>query len=193
MGLRQIITLASVPYKIRMASFASLGVFFGTAAYVTQISRATSYLSDEPEACINCHIMKPFYASWKHSAHARVATCNDCHVPHDNILEKYAYKAKDGMRHSTMFTLRMEPQVLRATDEAKKVIQANCLRCHSSLVEDLKGFEAHAADRSCVECHREVPHGRAGSLTSSPNALTPSLPDAGLDGFRDPGSKENKP
>jgi len=177
---------------MRMASFAALGAFVGTGAYVAHISNAASYLSDQPEACINCHIMKPYYASWQHSSHARVATCNDCHVPHESLAAKYAYKAKDGLRHSTIFTLRREPQVLRATSEARHVIQSNCLRCHSNLVEDLNGFSAHSADRSCVECHREVPHGRASSLSSAPNTLTPDLKRAGIDGFRNPDKVTNK-
>lgn len=185
-GLKDILTLSMIPYKMRMACFASLGVLFGTGAYVANISRATSYLSDDPTACINCHIMKPYYASWQHSSHARVAKCNDCHVPHESALAKYLYKAKDGLRHSTIFTLRKEPQVLRATEEARHVIQANCVRCHSQIVSEVQSFDPHKSDRSCIECHREVPHGRASSINSAPNALTPSLPRTGFDRFVNP-------
>ncbi|MCU0317276.1 MAG: cytochrome c nitrite reductase small subunit [Fimbriimonadaceae bacterium] len=192
MNLRSILTLADVPPKLRYASFVGLGVFAGLGFYVAHISRATSYLSDKPETCINCHVMKPYYASWQHSSHANAATCTDCHVPHDSLVSKYAYKAKDGARHSTIFTLRKEPQVLRATAEAREVIQANCIRCHTQLVSELPGVTAHSTDRSCVECHREVPHGRAGSLSSSPNALTPGLPRSGFDSFKNPHSPEKK-
>lgn len=37
--------------------------------------------------------MVPQYAGWAHSSHLSVATCNDCHVPHNNALEHYAFKA----------------------------------------------------------------------------------------------------
>ncbi|MCG9895403.1 MAG: cytochrome c nitrite reductase small subunit [Fimbriimonadaceae bacterium] len=186
MSLWSILSLSSSPRPLRLAALASAGVLVGTGFYVARISRATSYLSDDPKTCINCHVMKPYYASWQHSSHGRVASCNDCHVPHDSTVKKYAFKAKDGLRHSTIFTLRREPQVLRATEEAKKVIQANCLRCHGSVVSEVKGLVGHDADRSCIECHREVPHGRTQSLSSNPNALVPDLPAAGASWFRDP-------
>jgi hypothetical protein len=38
----------------------------------------------------------PQYVTWFHSRHREVATCNDCHVPHDNIVRHYAFKASDG-------------------------------------------------------------------------------------------------
>lgn len=190
MDIRSLVTLADVPPKVRMACFVSLGVLLGSGIYVARISRAGSYLSDDPATCINCHVMKPYYASWQHSSHARVATCNDCHVPHDTALNKYLFKAKDGMRHSTIFTLRKEPQVLRATEEAKHVIQGNCVRCHTELVSELNGINVHGGDRSCVDCHRETPHGRASSLSSAPNTLTPGLPRTGFDSFKNPESTE---
>lgn len=171
MKLWPLITLQGLSPRMRIACMASLGAFVGMGSYVFHISNAASYLSDEPEACINCHIMTPMYASWKHSSHARVATCNDCHVPHNSLASKYAFKAMDGARHSTMFTLRLEPQVIRARDAAKPVIQANCLRCHSDTVH--RSTTETKFTRSCVECHREVPHGRVDSLSSTPNAAVP--------------------
>ena len=54
--------------------------------------RAHTYLGDEPAACVNCHIMTPYYATWFHSSHARDATCNDCHVPHENAVKKWTFK-----------------------------------------------------------------------------------------------------
>jgi cytochrome c nitrite reductase small subunit len=38
---------------------------------VVHISRAASYLSDEPEVCINCHVMDNAYATWRHGSHGR--------------------------------------------------------------------------------------------------------------------------
>src|SRR5690606_28565128 len=87
-----------------------LAVLIGVFAYLFYVSKAWSYLSDDPETCINCHIMAPQYATWQHSAHRLTTNCNDCHVPHDNIFHKYYFKAKDGLRHATIFTLRKEPQ-----------------------------------------------------------------------------------
>ncbi|MBL8086955.1 MAG: cytochrome c nitrite reductase small subunit [Chthonomonas sp.] len=171
MKFLQRIGFQSMPSKLKSACLISLGAFSGMAVYVANISQAASYLSDDPEACINCHIMTPQYASWQHSSHARVASCNDCHVPHDSVLRKYYFKAMDGGRHSAMFTLRMEPQVIKAREESVKVIQANCMRCHTDQVH---GATTEAAfSRNCTECHREVPHGRVNSLSSTPNAAVP--------------------
>ncbi|HPE54992.1 MAG TPA: cytochrome c nitrite reductase small subunit [Bacteroidales bacterium] len=158
-----------------------IGVIIGLGLYIFKISNAASYLSDDPETCINCHVMNPQYATWNHSSHREVANCNDCHVPHNNVVNKYFFKAKDGLRHATIFTLRAEPQVIFIKDEGKEVVQQNCIRCHEKLVTDNAGiarFETSRhfrMERSCVECHRETPHGRVNSLASVPHAQIPEL------------------
>jgi len=157
-----------------------LGVISGLGFFVLKISKATSYLSDKPETCINCHIMAPEYATYKHSSHREWATCNDCHVPHNNVFNKYYFKAKDGLRHATMFMLRKEPQVIFIKKEGREVVQQNCIRCHTKLLDlDAKlvqnNFVHKRTDRHCTECHREVPHGRVNSLSSTPNARVPVL------------------
>jgi cytochrome c nitrite reductase small subunit len=160
-------------------------------AYVASISNAASYLSDDPEACINCHIMNPMYASWRHSSHGRVTTCNDCHVPHDSVVRKYAFKATDGLRHSALFTLRRERQVIRAIPESREVIQENCIRCHANVVDEVV---SHPPDRACIDCHREVPHGRVDSLSATPNAALPPVTPATPDWMREsiPSPEKNR-
>jgi cytochrome c nitrite reductase small subunit len=37
----------------------------------------------------------------------------------------------------------------------------------------LAGYTAHRTSRRCWECHREVPHGRVNSLSSTPWARVP--------------------
>ncbi len=160
----------------------SVGVIFGLAFYIFYISNAASYLSDDPETCVNCHVMNPQYATWFHSSHRERANCNDCHVPHDNVFNKYFFKAKDGLRHATMFTLRQEPQVIFIKEEGAEVVQDNCIRCHNNVITDnkmlskTKTFDHFRTDgRKCWECHREVPHGRVNSLSSVPNAQIPKV------------------
>ncbi|MCB0805167.1 MAG: cytochrome c nitrite reductase small subunit [Bacteroidales bacterium] len=158
-----------------------VGLLVGLGLYIFRISNASSYLSDDPETCINCHVMNPQYATWFHSSHREVAHCNDCHVPHNNMLNKYFFKAKDGLRHATIFTMRAEPQVIFIKEVGKEVVQQNCIRCHEKLVTENAGiarFEAsrhYRMDRSCVECHRETPHGRVNSLAAVPHARIPEL------------------
>ena len=164
----------------RTAVILVLGVFVGLGAYIMYVSKAASYLSDEPETCINCHVMNPQYATWFHSSHRERATCNDCHVPHDNAFNKYLFKAKDGLRHATMFSLRLEPQVIYIKEEGAEVVQQNCVRCHNDLITDNKmlaktnQFDHFRVEgRYCWSCHREVPHGRVNSLSSVPTGNIP--------------------
>ena len=93
-------------FRHKVFALALVGVFVGLGAYLVYMSKAYSYLSDDPRVCINCHVMGPYYATWQHSSHAMRATCNDCHVPHNSIFSKYYFKASDGLRHSYVFTMR---------------------------------------------------------------------------------------
>ena len=92
-----------------------------------------------PRVCINCHIMTPQFATWSHSAHKSITDCNACHVPHDSFIRKYYFKANDGLRHATIFTLRNEPQSIYIREPGRRVVQENCLRCHESLFSDGPG------------------------------------------------------
>lgn len=161
----------------------ALGIFAGLFALTIYISKAHSYLSDDPKTCVNCHLMAPQYATWNHSSHREVTNCNDCHVPHNNVFNKYFFKAKDGLRHATIFTLRREPQVIFIKEEGAEVVHQNCIRCHSNQLMDAKqkgciaNYEEHRTSRKCWDCHREVPHGRVNSLSSTPHARVP-LPES---------------
>lgn len=169
------------PPEWRMVVVILLGVLIGLGIYAAYSSKAISYLSDSPTTCVNCHIMAPQYATWQHSSHREVATCNDCHVPQDNVFRTYYFKAMDGMRHATMFTLRLEPQNIFIKEAGIGVVQENCIRCHSQLITNdrllaqTSSFHDKFEDRLCWECHREVPHGRVRSLSSTPYARVPLL------------------
>lgn len=160
------------------------GLLTGLGAYIIYLSRAHSYLSDDPAACVNCHIMTPYHHSWMHSSHALWAHCNDCHVPHDNVFNKYLFKAKDGLYHSYVFTMRDEPMAIRPRQESYEVIMDNCIRCHSQLNREfvttgMIGYVEAKEDgkgKACWDCHREVPHGKMSNLASSPNAPLTPLP-----------------
>lgn len=160
------------------AGFVLLGVPSGLGLCLLHISRASSYLSDSPETCTNCHVMTTQYVTWRHSSHARVATCNDCHVPHNSPVAKYAFKAKDGLWHATVFTLRWEPQVIRLSQGAVPVVEANCRRCHAAVIRDTSLAGHAAGDKRCWDCHREVPHGAVRSLSATPGVFQPQLPPA---------------
>jgi cytochrome c nitrite reductase small subunit len=168
------------PPKIwRVPVIVTLGVLVGLGFFILKESKAHSYLSDDPKTCINCHVMTPEYVTWENSSHGAVTNCNDCHVPHDSFLRKYAFKAKDGLYHATIFTLRAEPEVIVMHEAGRKVVKENCIRCHSPQITDGKSVSwiadhtKNRTERACWDCHREVPHGRVKSLSSVGYQLEP--------------------
>ncbi|MCE1165615.1 MAG: cytochrome c nitrite reductase small subunit [Bacteroidetes bacterium] len=181
--MKKLIQRLIPPDRWKVPVIIMLGILTGFAILVFHISNASSYLSDDPDTCVNCHVMFPQFASWQHSSHARVTTCNDCHVPHDNIFNKYFFKAKDGLRHSAMFTFRLEPQVIMIKDAGKEVVEENCERCHDvrmgyyHSIGNGKADEENETEETirCWSCHKEVPHGRVSSLSSFPFVNVPKL------------------
>ncbi|TKB09726.1 cytochrome c nitrite reductase small subunit [Desulforhopalus sp. IMCC35007] len=157
-------------------SFVAAIVFF---AYLVNASKALSYLSTDPKACINCHVMNTQYATWQHSSHADRATCVECHLPINNMVDKYAAKARDGWNHSVAFTMNTFAQSIEISEDGANRVQANCKACHAALIQeviansdkyhDFTGVQR--TDRKCWDCHRDVPHGKVRSLSSTPNAL----------------------
>ena len=171
-----LLTLQIVAPRWRLPCFAALGAFVGLSLVVAHISRAASYLTDSPEACVNCHVMTNAYLTWQRSSDATLTTCGDCHVPQDNILSHYLYKARDGAWHTTAFTLRLEPQVLRLSKKAIPVIEANCRRCHDHELHRVSLAAPDEQGQRCWDCHRAVPHGSVRSLSTSPALMSPALP-----------------
>jgi cytochrome c nitrite reductase small subunit len=172
--------LSYIPDQFILPLFILAGVAVGLGGYAVYMSRAHSYLSDDPSACVNCHIMAPYYQSWNHSSHALWATCNDCHVPQDNVVNTYAFKAMDGLYHAGIYTLKGEPQVIRPRSASYEVIMNNCIRCHTQLnTEFVKTGMLTYADteegqgKACWDCHTQVPHTKVSNLSASPNALVP--------------------
>ena len=170
-------------FRQKVALLVGAGVFVGLGALFMYLLRAHTYLGDDPAACVNCHIMTPYYASWSRSSHGRIddkrngATCNDCHVPHTSVLSKYAFKAMDGMKHVAYFVTKSERQAIMAEDGSAQVIMENCIRCHAQLNQEfvktgrINYMKAKVGEgKACWDCHRNVPHGGMNSLSATPAA-----------------------
>src|SRR5215472_9060502 len=80
-----------------------IGVAVGISVYTFAYAKGWSYLTDNPAACANCHVMREQFDGWLKSSHRSVATCNSCHTP-ANLIGKYATKASNGFWHSFFFT-----------------------------------------------------------------------------------------
>ncbi len=131
---------------------AVLGSFGGAVGFTAHFARATSYLSDDPKACVNCHIMNDQYDAWSRASHHARATCNDCHVPHQSIFAKYAVKAEHGYRHSKKFTFQNWHEPIAMTASSYDVVVDNCIRCHEEMTRAIGHVD-------CLRCHASVAHG----------------------------------
>lgn len=136
-----------------------LGVLLGMAGFTFYHAEGASYLSNDPKACVNCHIMRDQYDGWQKSSHHAVATCNDCHTPHA-LVPKYLSKMENGFWHSKGFTLQDFHEPIRIKPRNSVILQENCVDCHANLVSQIEPHsanEAHMVD--CVFCHADVGHG----------------------------------
>jgi cytochrome c nitrite reductase small subunit len=128
------------------------GVLLGVGGYTFFYAEGLSYLSSDPKACVNCHIMRPQYDSWQKSSHHAVAKCVDCHLPQD-FVGKYLAKGENGWHHSRGFT------------KNTAILQANCLACHGDLAHELvSGVNGGPDEVQCVHCHAGVGHGETAGL-----------------------------
>src|SRR5687768_13775722 len=103
----------------------TLGLLSGVGGYTFIYARGASYLTNDPRACANCHVMQEQYAGWLNSSHRSVAVCNDCHTP-DNFAGKYATKALNGFWHSFYFTAGGFPDPIRITPRNARVTEQTC-------------------------------------------------------------------
>lgn len=137
-----------------------VGIMLGLAVFTFTYAKGASYLSGDPQACINCHIMEDQYDGWIAGPHANVATCNDCHLPHDNVVAKYAVKAENGLMHGLKFTTGWHPENIVIRDMSLAITNDACLYCHGDLTDDVRhpGNYADGDEFSCVRCHSDVGH-----------------------------------
>jgi len=132
----------------------ALGILVGLGSVTFIYARGTSYLSDDPQACANCHVMEEQLDAWLVSSHRNVATCNACHTP-QGAIEQWIVKGINGFNHGYAFTTGEYPQVITIREANATIVQANCLACHVALSTN----DAHAnPDRSCMDCHGNVGH-----------------------------------
>ncbi len=146
------------------------GALVGLGAFTFQYAEGLSYLSNDPAACANCHVMNDVFDSWRKGPHHANATCNDCHVP-PRFFAKYLAKGLNGYHHSTGFTFQSstpdEPgarrvfvEPIRIKPANSQILQDNCLRCHGDLVHEVVRGSTWADDAiRCVQCHHAVGHG----------------------------------
>src|ERR1041384_4257504 len=145
--------------KLGTAAAILIGLTLGLGLFTFDYAEGLSYFSTDPKACVNCHIMRDEYDSWQKSSHHAAATCVRCHLPQET-LPKYLAKADHGYRHSKAFTRQDFHEPIEITPRDLKIVQENCLSCHSDFVHEIVAGSTTDADAvSCVHCHKGVGHG----------------------------------
>lgn len=138
---------------------ASIGILLGLGGFTFYYAEGASYLSNDPRACANCHIMREQYDGWQKGSHHAVATCNDCHVPHE-FISKYLAKMENGFWHSKGFTLQDFAEPIRIKPRNEVILQENCVGCHAGLVSQIATHPGNGEQMlDCVHCHAGVGHG----------------------------------
>jgi cytochrome c nitrite reductase small subunit len=143
--------------KIYILLSVCIGIMVGLGTTTFFYARGYSYLSDDPEACKNCHIMNDQYSSWLKSSHRSVATCNDCHTP-KNFAGKWFTKGLNGWNHSYAFTSGDFHEPIQINKRNREIAEENCRYCHSTVVSNLTFHETENTKIECTSCHRSTGH-----------------------------------
>jgi cytochrome c nitrite reductase small subunit len=148
------------PLYWRLGLTAVIGILVGLSLFTFYYARGTSYLSDDPQTCLNCHVMREQFQAWGHSSHRTVATCNDCHTPH-GFPDKWVVKAINGWNHSVAFTLGNFHEPIRINQFNAQIVQQNCVECHQPFVSQMSAVHTDQ-NLTCTACHGNVGHGNRG-------------------------------
>jgi cytochrome c nitrite reductase small subunit len=139
-----------------------LGIFcalpISIAAFTFVYGRGYSYMSDDPNVCANCHVMRDQLKGWQVGDHHHVATCNDCHTP-KSFVGKYWTKALNGYHHSLAFTLGNFHEPIKIKPNNLAIAEASCQHCHESVEHSIMSEVDEDSGRNCTHCHRTTGHG----------------------------------
>ena len=154
--------------------FRVLGLAFAMLLGIGVVAMGTAMeVSSRPSFCGSCHIMAPYYESWKHSSHKNIA-CVDCHIPPGVTAElRKKYEALSMVARYFTGTYSTNPWT--------EVDDAACLRCHERRLlagKELFGdvlfdHSAHLAGMRrgktlrCTSCHSQIVQGSHIAVTAS--------------------------
>ena len=142
---------------VAVALGVAFGLLLGVGGYTFLYARGASYMTNDPAACVNCHVMRDQFEGWQRSSHRSVAVCNDCHAPHD-LIGKYTTKARNGFWHSFYFTTDTFHEPIRITPRNAAITEGACRTCHAEVVSAIDSSTRHGEALSCVSCHLNFGH-----------------------------------
>ena len=162
---------------LKLSFIVSTGILIGML-----LSLFTAHMVEETsdgEFCGSCHTMEPMVKAFEQDIHGgnnRVgfkATCTDCHLPHNNVVNYMFQKSLTGM-HDVWVQNFGDLENIDWQEKRKHrksfVYDSGCLKCHKNLKDatmgNHKAFNGHKAYFSkkdelgltCVSCHENVGH-----------------------------------
>lgn len=161
------------PRGLRIVTFGAalaFGLFVVASLLAMQVSST-------PDFCGSCHLMKPYYESWKNSKHNEIA-CVECHISPGITAElRKKYEALSMVVKYFTGTYSTNPWA--------EVDDAACLRCHERrLLDGREVFHGVLFDHTphltesrrglrlrCTSCHSQIVQGSHIAVTSTTCAL----------------------
>lgn len=146
-----------IPRALAIVVALSLGILGGLGTFTFGYGEGAAYLSNDPTACTNCHVMQGHFDAWLKSSHHGLATCNDCHLPHHPV-GKWITKGDNGFFHSLAFTTNDFHEPIQIKKRNARVTQSACLYCHGEFVDHMLPAQPGGDMLQCVQCHADVGH-----------------------------------
>jgi len=144
-------------FKKHTLGLLACGFAFGVVAFGG--SMAFMSVSGSPAFCGNCHSMKHEAQTFEMSTHSKL-DCTECHLPHQNIAVYMIEKGRSGMVDMYHEVARDYPARIKLSDDARKMVNANCLRCHENTMQDVRiSMEPKDTGADCLKCHSRIAHG----------------------------------
>jgi nitrate/TMAO reductase-like tetraheme cytochrome c subunit len=156
------------------SGFRVLGLGAALALGIGIVAMGTAMeVSSRPNFCGSCHIMTPYYESWKQSSHKGIA-CVDCHIPPGVTAElRKKYEALSMVARYFTGTYGTNPWT--------EIDDAACLKCHERRLlagKELFGdvlfdHSAHLAGMRrgktlrCTSCHSQIVQGSHIAVTAT--------------------------
>ena len=139
-----------------------IGSVLGAGVQAATVAQVPSYFGSDPLTCANCHVMQDYYDGWSYGSHARVATCNDCHLPPSGLIAQYMVKAEDGFLHAYKFTTGDYPTNIVIRESNRAIVNAACLGCHTDMTSEIRadvgGSQVNRTTVTCTRCHETTGH-----------------------------------
>ncbi len=155
--------------KRRKAWFFTIGIILAVGYLgVNMIAYSLTY---KPEACLACHLMKPYYDHWKSSRHNKVG-CIDCHPYRPSTIVQSSLRYLSGTYKLPLHS-RVEdkecivchkPDAIKVVNfrgtpfnhkehaqKEKRGKNLHCTSCHYSLVQSNTHMEVD--QNVCTLCH----------------------------------------